>query len=80
MQLTEDFKKGLREFIINAFDIRSYILCNPYSLNYDVSFDEKNWTIHAPLFVKDEIIDFFKSEGLSISKSPIGLYSISFAT
>ena len=80
MQLTEEFKKGMREFMLNAFDRRPYLLCSPYSLNSDISFDETNWVIYAPLFVKDEIINFFKAEGLNVSESRIGLYSISLVT
>lgn len=80
MQLPEEFKKGLREFLLNVFDQKSFVLCYPYSLNEDVHFDYTSWTIHAPLFIKDEIINFFKDEGLNVSESRLGLYSISLVT
>ena len=75
--LTEEFKAQMRLFLANAFELHEEILCNPYSINNDLSYDEKYNIIQIPLFAKKYMIDFFRNEGLSIKEKSLGLYSIS---
>ena len=75
--ITQEFKNQMREFLISAFDVRSSVLYSPYSLADDMSFDEELFIISAPMFVGRELLDFFKEEGLCVSKSDCGLYTIS---
>lgn len=75
--ITEEFKKQLREFLISVFEVRSSVLYSPYSLSEDMSFDEDLFMIRAPLLVGEEILEFFKSEGLKVEKMPVGLFKVS---
>lgn len=77
MQLTEEFKSQMREFLATAFEYKSEILCNPYSLQNDLSFDESFSTIRIPIFANKKLREFFISEGLTLRDSRLGLYTIS---
>lgn len=75
--ITEEFKKQLREFLISVFEVRSSVLYSPYSLADDISFDEELFMIRAPFLVGQEILEFFKSEGLKVEKIPLGIFIVS---
>jgi hypothetical protein len=75
--ITKEFKNQMRDFLISVFDVRSSVLCSPYSLNNDMSFDEDLFMIRAPLIEGQELLDFFVEEGLCVKKTDFGLYTIS---
>jgi hypothetical protein len=75
--ITQEFKDQMREFLISAFDVRSSVLYSPYSLADDMSFNEEWSMIIAPMLVGQELLSFFKEEGLHVNNIRCGLYVIS---